>query len=67
VHFVAVAEEAHPGVVVRIDREELTLEASYAARRFVVVDGAMKAFPLDAAYLPELDDAAAGRALREGD
>jgi hypothetical protein len=62
VHFVAIAEQAHPGVVVRIDREELALDSLYSARRFVVVDGAMKAFPIDAAYLPEIDEAASGRA-----
>jgi hypothetical protein len=57
VHFVAIADEAHPGVVVRIDREEVVLDAMYSARRFVVVDGAMKTLPLDAAFLPELDEA----------
>jgi hypothetical protein len=61
VHFVAIAEQAYPGVIVRIDREELALEALYSARRFVVVDGAMKAFPIDAAFLPELDETGSGR------
>ena len=47
VPFVAATEIAHAGVVVRIDREERTLDEGRTSVRFVLVDGAMTPLPFE--------------------
>ncbi len=53
VAFVLVESEAHAGVVVRIDREETILEGASTGRRFVLVEGELRALVPDAPFTPE--------------
>ena len=56
--FVLVDEAIHAGVVVRIDREERSIDGSLFAQRFVLIDGVLHALASDAPYLPEFTDVA---------